>query len=78
MPFDLSCGNWLRDIDHTRVKFGSLKKTIKLLETVDVENHAPAMLTRLTEFANSKSGFGSSKLRDHYYSTNSSLAATKF
>ncbi|XP_038709750.1 UPF0496 protein At3g49070 isoform X2 [Tripterygium wilfordii] len=47
------CGNLLRDIDHTRVKFRSLKKTLKSLETVDVENHAPAILTRLAEFTNS-------------------------
>ncbi|KDP42179.1 hypothetical protein JCGZ_02909 [Jatropha curcas] len=49
----LLCGSLLKDIDHTRVRYRSLKTAIKSLDPLSPE----ILLTRLTEFTNSLNPF---------------------
>lgn len=52
----LLCGSLLKDIDHTRVKYRSLRTTLQSMETTP-ERHFRILLTRLTDFANSLNPF---------------------
>ncbi|KAK2983541.1 hypothetical protein RJ640_023075 [Escallonia rubra] len=49
------CGFLIKDIDHMRVNYRSLKTTLQFLEIAKFPpvNHLPVILTRLTEFSNS-------------------------
>ncbi|KAJ9164209.1 hypothetical protein P3X46_023811 [Hevea brasiliensis] len=51
----LLCGSLLKDIDHTRVKYSSLKITLQSMGTTPLspEKHFRILLTRITEFTNS-------------------------
>ncbi|XP_059625456.1 UPF0496 protein At3g49070 [Cornus florida] len=51
----LLCGLLLKNIDHTRVKYRSIRSILESLETVRVSSitHLPKVLTRLTKFSNS-------------------------
>ncbi|KAL7229796.1 hypothetical protein ACSBR2_008366 [Camellia fascicularis] len=53
------CGLLLKDIDHIRVKYRSLKTT--------PENHLPIILTRLTEFSNFFNPFVSTASSQHRF-----------
>lgn len=53
------CSRLLRDVDHTRVKYKSLKTTLDSLQIVQIPqvNNLPVLLTRLEEFSSSYNPF---------------------